>query len=589
MEKHRLLILICETYKHELERVLDSNEFPDVVFKEYSSICSFSGNVPSTIEEIFHKFDESFSHYAILGSYCTLELKRKVQPSSNYSVYYFNKCQELFATPEFLDGCAQSGAYFVTPGWVVNWRDKIQDWGFEKKHAREFFNDFCKKLVLLDTGVLPSSKESIIEFAEFLGLPYEVIRTGISHFHLIIKNMVLDWRLKTIKESYEAKLEKANQDISIYAMIMDILKDMVQAMEENEVIQKIVYMFSFLFAPSKICYLPSENGKQHQPYGYPESFVNSVTIENFDGLSQWTKSGKGFCLKIHREENVLGYLIVDDITFPKFRERYLNAAHTLVEIFSLAIENARAYQTILDAKEELKVANHVKSEFLTNMSHEIRTPLNIIMGFSNILRTKIQEEKFHEMLEYTFKAANSLNTLLNGVLELSTIEAGKSQLQTKPTEVISILNEFTELFRIDVAEKNLELILDTQEDFPPVLLLDEVRFRQVLFNIIGNAVKFTEIGSVNVSLKYQRKAEKEVDMLISIADTGIGIPEDQQDKIFENFHQVDGSTTRMYQGTGLGLALSKKLVEMMNGELWVDSEVGKGSVFTILLKEIEVL
>lgn len=586
MTKAELFIVICENYKREIEKVLNSDDFSDVTFKAYTSNCNHSGKAKDNIEELVLNDTNSSSQYIVLGSYCALGLRKRIPPECK--IYTYSQCQEFFAPAELLEQYINSGYYIITPGWIENWKDYILDWGFDKEQAKVFFSEFCKKILLLDSNTYFGAETKTKELSDFLEIPYEILNVGTAHFELIIKNIVSEWKLTKVKQNYKTKIEATNQDISLYAMIMDILKDLVQEMNEDGVIEKIVYMFSALFAPSKICYFPFQNGHKQEPYGYPESFVEEITLSSFKELQNRKSSENGFSLTIRRDEKIFGCLLLEDIAFPNFKERYLNTAKALIDIFALVINNARSYQTILEAKEKLRIANQTKSEFLANISHELRTPLNIIMGFSDILRGRIQEEEFHKMLEFTYKAANSLNTLLNGVLELSNVESGNTKLETKPIEIIPIIKEYVELFKIELNKKNVELSLNIGEGIPTLLMLDEVRVRQILFNVIGNAVKFTENGSINITIEHLPKTKGTLDLFISIEDTGIGIQEDKIEKVFDNFYQVDGADTRKYEGIGLGLALSKKLLYIMNGTISVKSEFGKGSTFRIEFKDVRI-
>ncbi|OQY55859.1 MAG: hypothetical protein DRR08_13505 [Candidatus Parabeggiatoa sp. nov. 2] len=242
------------------------------------------------------------------------------------------------------------------------------------------------------------------------------------------------------------------------------------------------------------------------------------------------------------------------------------------------------------ATESAESANRAKSEFLANMSHEIRTPMNAVIGFSELLSTRITDQKQKGYLDSIQTAGKSLLTLINDILDLSKIEAGHLEIQYEAVDPCLIFNELKQIFALKIAEKNLEFIVDIDNALPPALLLDETRLRQVLLNLIGNAIKFTEKGYLKLSAQkiYKVADHSKVDFIISVADTGIGIPEDQQALIFESFRQQDGQSTRKYGGTGLGLAITKRLVEMMNGQISVKSTVAQGSVFEITLRDIEV-
>ncbi len=245
------------------------------------------------------------------------------------------------------------------------------------------------------------------------------------------------------------------------------------------------------------------------------------------------------------------------------------------------------------AKEAAESANRAKSEFLANMSHEIRTPLNAILGFSEILLPKIKASDHKNYVSSIQSSGKSLLGIINDILDLSKIEAGRMEVQAETVNIRTVLNEVEVIFQHKLEGKRLMFQSDISEDVPRGLLLDETRLRQILINLVGNAVKFTARGYVAVSVRCTEHesevaGEHRIDLFLEIRDTGIGIPRNQQSVIFESFRQQDGQTTRQYGGTGLGLAITKRLTELMGGKISVESEVGQGSLFRIILPGVSV-
>ncbi|TVP52328.1 MAG: response regulator [Halomonadaceae bacterium] len=239
---------------------------------------------------------------------------------------------------------------------------------------------------------------------------------------------------------------------------------------------------------------------------------------------------------------------------------------------------------------EAESANRAKSEFLANMSHEIRTPMNAVLGYSELLERSLTDPRQRGYLASIKAGSRSLLTLINDILDLSRVEAGKMQLEYAAVNPARLLEDVQHIFALRAREKGLSLSFVVPSGLPKSLLLDESRLRQVLFNLVGNALKFTAQGQVVVSASSQPTQGGPpncVDLMISVKDTGIGIPPDQQQRIFESFEQQQGQSNREYGGTGLGLAISRKLVEMMQGELAVHSVEGQGAEFVLHLRGVK--
>ncbi|MBT4496571.1 MAG: response regulator [Gemmatimonadetes bacterium] len=236
-----------------------------------------------------------------------------------------------------------------------------------------------------------------------------------------------------------------------------------------------------------------------------------------------------------------------------------------------------------DSREVAESANRSKSAFLANMSLEIRTPMNAILGFTEILGGLLTDPRQKGYLDSIQTSGKSLLSLINDILDLSKVEAGKLELEYRPTDVPAAFADMEQIFAHRIATKKLNFQLDISPDLPRILLLDETRLRQILINLLGNAVKFTDSGGVKLSAAHIQSDSEHIDLSFAIEDTGIGIPASQQQRIFRTFEQQEGQSINQYGGTGLGLAITRRLIEMMNGDISVESEAGKGSTFRVTL------
>ena len=322
--------------------------------------------------------------------------------------------------------------------------------------------------------------------------------------------------------------------------------------------------------------VPEEVNKITEIFG--EIIANKEVIKN---LENWNvrKDGRRVCLLTNGvpilDENgdLLGYRGIDnDITERKQAEEEIKKARDEADEKALQAE----------------LANSAKSDFLANMSHEIRTPMNGVIGMTGLLLDTSLTSEQREYTETIRTSGDSLLTVINDILDFSKIESGKLDLELQTFSLNACMEEAFDIIVSKAEEKNIELVQIVDKNAPASIIGDVTRLRQILVNLLNNAIKFTEKGEIVLTVKSKKINSKTHEFHFTVKDTGIGIPKDRMDRLFKSFSQVDSSTTRKYGGTGLGLTISKKLSEMMGGSMWVESEEGKGSTFhfTIIAESV---
>ncbi len=282
-------------------------------------------------------------------------------------------------------------------------------------------------------------------------------------------------------------------------------------------------------------------------------------------------------------------MIVGDILLITFGEAF----SALIMLFALETPDYRKLMKTMKeleaAREEANIANRTKSDFLASMSHEIRTPINGILGMNTMILRDSDDKQIVEYAENIRIAGNNLLSIINDILDLSKIESGKLEILPGNYELFQVLNNCYQMNRMRASEKGLEFSFENDPDMPSEYYGDEVRIRQIMNNLISNGIKYTNEGSVKLKIGYRGERDDDSGepgkLVISVSDTGIGIKEEDQDKLFKSFSRLDESRNRYIEGTGLGLRITRQLVSMMQGTIEVKSEYGKGSLFTVTIPQ----
>jgi len=357
--------------------------------------------------------------------------------------------------------------------------------------------------------------------------------------------------------------------------LLKIIPDIIIVINENEIIIDV-----YIDKASRL-YVP--------PYK-----MLGKKLTNFVPPEMKAKFREAFRQALWRNEIITfdySYLKGNELIFEE--ARFIVSGHNeLLIILRDISELKRSELELKRAWEEAERANMAKSTFLASMSHEIRTPINAIMGFNELLSRELDDKHLSSYLMSIKSSSKALLSLIDDILDLSKIEAGELNLKPAVTDLKSMLSEVKKVFDLKMKQKDLAFSVTADKRLPSLVIIDEMRLRQILLNLIGNAYKFTDKGKIEVSCyptgRHIRNDTEYINLILEISDTGIGVPDEYQETIFEAFKQQDQQDSRKYGGTGLGLAITKRLVEMMHGTITLRSKINKGSTFIISIPGIQV-
>jgi len=426
----------------------------------------------------------------------------------------------------------------------------------EPEKARNVYEEVFEKGSILDSMLTVRHKEGILIDVLFKGSVYKDDQGNVLGVVVVAREKLLS--------KYARTLIEASLDPLITINSAGKITDMNHAMEVVSGIPR-----DSITGSDFSDYFTDPHNAQKV---YEEVFTNGfvvdcpLTLKNKDGiLTEVLFNGSVY--KDNRG-NILGAVIVArDVTAQKRIEKELIEAKSNAE----------------HARQIAEDAVKAKQQFLANMSHEIRTPMNAIIGFTKVILKTSLDEKQREYLNAIKVSGDSLLVLINDILDLAKVDAGKMTFEAIPFRLASSVSSMLILFEAKVKEKNLTLVKHYDASIPEVLVGDPVRLQQIIVNLLSNAVKFTVQGQITMDVRLMHEDEENAAIQFSVTDTGIGIPEDQKEKIFDNFQQAYSKTSRLFGGTGLGLAIVKQLVEAQHGTLTVTSKVGEGSTFSFSL------
>ncbi len=435
-----------------------------------------------------------------------------------------------------------------------------------------------KELRDIDYPILDEAEKNLNAYGRIADALEAAVATGEVDFLDIAKEKASEIqsrydKLKKLDTAHEDKLSQLETDFNTYFVLaLDVAQRMAQRtdMPSSQQIKKMRVLRD-AYLSETLAYKANTERDYHDDVG--------KAIDRSEHAQQW---GAGI--------GILMLLVIATLTLLVTRgvlaleKKVAERNRMLVAVNNELESEIQKLKAAEEAKSQAEAASQIKDQFLANMSHEIRTPMNAIIGLSHLCLQTAMSQKQQDYLQKINGSAKSLLGILNDILDVSKIEAGKMEIDQTTFDLEEVMGNLATIVGNRAQEKNLEFLMQTAPDVPNILIGDPLRLSQVLINLAGNAVKFTEKGEVVVRVARARETSDEVVLRFSVIDTGIGMSQKEIDKLFQPFTQADASITRKFGGTGLGLTISKRLVEMMGGRIWVESNPGYGSRFIFVAR-----
>ena len=557
-------LLICKSFEKET-KVL-AQEFDSIDVIQYQAKCNYPHVKQNFDENLINKYKK----VVVVGG-CTIDesnLQKGIDLKKSENCFY------MFAPKSLIDHYVKNGAYIITPGWLANWKNFVtKNWGFDKKTAVEFYKEFCKKLVLLDTEVDDNAVQNLEEFSAFVEQPYEILPIGLDQFKLHLKDII--GQIEINKKSEQ--LQNAFKDSSDHTMAFDLMSRLSQKLDEKDIIDNIIEIFRMLFAPKSLFYLCITNSKQEELFSGED--ISEDIIEKALKLKEhYLLTDNGFVLQLNYNNELLGILSIDNIAFPQYRHQYLNLAISLSGVCALAIANARNFKKTKEI--EAQLAQHSKlaamGEMMGSIAHQWRQPLNELNINIEMLEEFYEygaiDEKF--ISEFVSKNTNTIRFLSKTITDFSDFfRVNKQKLHFNIKQKIE---NTLDIVATQLKNNHISLSLKC-DDIEAYGLPGE--FQQVILNIINNAKdaivdKKIDNGKIEISL-----SKKENQVIIKISDNAGGIPKEILDRIYEPYF----TTKEQGSGIGMGLYISKMIIEQnLGGKLYAKNE-NDGALFIIEL------
>jgi len=359
----RIAFVLCEHYLREAQAALAAEKLDHAIVVTFPARC---GRPPLSGEELAALVDPlgGIQQIEIAGACCLTGLAGFTSNRYDIHIHKLEQCFQLVADPALINRCLKKGAYLTTPGWLANWPANMERLGLDQETARQMFGETTTGITLLDTGIDEQSGANLQAFAGYVDRPFEILFTGIAFLRLLFARAYLAWQMENQRKKSVADINDIQKQAATHAMAIDLLSNLARIVSEAEAVEGMLDVYSFLFAPQRLCYLSFQEGLPDRLWIRPEGMLDDPVKENIKKKlaavsenSGYTESGRGFILRVVRRGEVRGVIAVEDIAFPDYLDQYLNLALSVVDLCELPIENARKYETLLHTEEMLRNAN----------------------------------------------------------------------------------------------------------------------------------------------------------------------------------------------------------------------------------------
>ena len=576
----KLCVLCCGNFRTEVGAGITAEGWSDVITAAFPVRC---GRPPIGWDELRTALPDDCTQVIILGRACLTGLQTPPAGFPPTRIVPVQQCFHIVAGETLVNELIATGAYLITPTWLAHWRDEIRAMGFAPETIGDFFHDFAKEIVLLDSGLDPQSPQQLAELQTAVRIPARRIAVGLDYTRAKLSRWVLEWRWAHTEQAAKEQVRRHAGELADHVAAMDMLVQLAKTQHEAEAIEAIENLFRMLFAPAALHYLRVENGVPIPRAPLPDEM--RVALDVLTGEHAWTPDGQGFLLRIGHGEETLGLIAVDRLAFAQYRERYLNMALAVTGVCGLAIENARNRKRLLEAEKMASLGILV-----AGVAHEINTPLGVSLAAASTLQEHSRHLAEHfaahsmtqsELTQYLETASTGTDLLrqnlerIGGLIDAfrqvavhgNTPRATKLRLKDCLDDVIRSLGDRLPADRVAI-----------RIDCDPTLEIDSVvgDWASIFINLIGNSLKHgfrnAAHGAIDIAISRHARALK-----VDYRDDGAGMDATALARIFDPFF-----TTDLQQGMGLGMHLVYNLItHRMGGSILCDSRPGQGVRFII--------